>query len=216
MTMQPPPKGDPPFLIEAPTNGSILGPTFSVNGSGPPNMTNINATVGNSSQPAMQQPNNCWEAIFTGMASGTGVAVSASSSAGGATPGGITVTIDADPGITIGTVTPPPGPMMDAAGAPQTNPWSGWKITGMYNPALIKKVWIYLTHKGEDVKVSGNKAWGEATLDSNGLKWSCDLGFVPPGFRGNGFLIHYNAHRLNDQIVHGTITTFFNGPPAGA
>ena len=211
--MQPPPKGDTPFSIDAPTNGSVLGPTFSVNGGGPANMTNINASVGGTSHPAMQQPNNCWEAIFTGMASGTGVAVSASSSSGNATPGGIMVTIDADPGITIGTVTPPPGPMMDGAGDPQTNPWSGWKITGLYNPAVIKKVWIYLTHKGEDVKVFGNTAWGEASLGANGTNtWSRDLGFVPQGFRGNGFLIHYNAHRLNDVIVHGTIPNFFNGP----
>ena len=210
--MQPPPKGDPPFLIDAPTNGSVLGPTFSVNGSGPANMTNINATVGNSSQPTMQQPSGCWEAIFSNMATGT-YAVSASSSAGNATPGGISVTVDASPGISIGTVTPPPGPMMDGAGDPQTNPWSGWKITGLYNPAVIKKVWIYLTHKGEDVKVFGNTAWGEASLGANGTNtWSRDLGFVPQGFRGNGFLIHYNAHRLNDVIVHGTIPNFFNGP----
>ena len=215
--MQPPPKGDPVFSIDAPANGSVLGPTFSVNGGGPPNMTNISASVGGTSQPTMQQLNNCWEAIFSNMASGT-YAVSASSSAGNATPGGISVTVDASPGILIGPPTPPPpGPMTDAAGGPQANPWIGWKITGSYNPAVIKKVWIYLTHQGADVKVSGNKAWGEATLGANGPNiWSCDLGFVPQGFRGNGFLIHYNAHRLDDVIVHGTITTFFNGPPAGA
>ena len=70
--------------------------------------------------------------------------------------------------------------MMDGAGDPQTNPWSGWKITGLYNPAVIKKVWIYLTHKGADVKVSGNTAWGEASLGANGTNtWSRDLGFVP-------------------------------------
>ena len=210
--MQPPPTGDPDFLIDAPTNGSILGPTFSVNGSGPQNMTNINVSVGNASRGATQQSNNCWEAIFSNMTSSQNVALLATSSSGNATPGGITVSIDADPGITIGTVTPPPGRMMDRGGDPQTNPWSGWKIQGMYNPAMIKKVWIYLTHKGEDVKVAGNKAGGEAALDPSGLKWSCDLGFVPQGYRGNGFLIHYNAHRLNDVIVHGTIPTFFNGP----
>ena len=210
--MQPPPKGDTPFSIDAPTNGSVLGPTFSVNGGGPANMTNINASVGGTTRLAMQQMNNCWEAIFSNMTPGT-YAVSASSSAGSATPGAISVTVDGSPGITIGTVTPPPGPMKDAAGNPQTNPWAGWKVEGAYNPAMIKKVWIYLTHNGEDVKVSGNKAWGEATLGTNGPNmWSCDLSFVPPGFRGNGFLIHYNAHRLNDVIVHGTIPNFFNGP----
>src|SRR5437868_15186562 len=98
--MQPPPKGDTPFSIDAPANGSILGPTFSVNGGGPANMTNINASVGGTSRLAMQQPSNCWEAIFSNMATGT-YAVSASSSAGSATPGGISVTVDGRPGITI-------------------------------------------------------------------------------------------------------------------
>ena len=86
---------DPPFLIEAPLNGSTLGPTFSVNGSGPPNMTNIEVTVGTTTVNAVQQASGCWEAIFT-MPSGT-YAVSATSSAGNATPGGISITVDATP-----------------------------------------------------------------------------------------------------------------------
>ena len=111
--MQPPPKGDTPFSIDAPANGSVLGPTFSVNGSHPPNMTNIKATVGTTTVNAVQQANDTWEAIFTNMPSGI-YAVSASSSGGNATPGGITITVVADP------CPPPPPP------CPCEWPWEEW------------------------------------------------------------------------------------------
>src|SRR5262245_13904854 len=211
--------GDPNFTIDAPTNGTVLGPTFSVNGWGPQNMTNIsaslNGSVGNTTQPATQEPNGfCWEAIFTGMASGS-YTVTASSSAGTipVAPVTINVNIDSSPGVTIGPLTPPQPTMGEAADPP--NPWAGWKVEGSFDPAKFKSVFIYLTHRGVNVNVgAGEKAWGEATLDVGTRRWTCNLGFVPPGFRGKGFLIHYNAHRHDGQIIHGSLAAFFDGPPA--
>lgn len=210
------PIGDPDFTIDVPTNGSVLGPNFSVSGPGPQNMTNLVASVGTTTQTGTQQPNSTsWEAVFSNMASGT-YAVSATSSAGTAPvpPTTITVTVNTDPGVTIGWPTPP-APMA-AAPDPQGNPWDGWKIAGTYDPTKVTEVWVYLTQCGANVNLgAGEKAWGKATLDSNGKSWSCGLNFVPMGYRGVGFLIHYNAHLVdNKTIVHGSLPSFFNGPPA--
>jgi hypothetical protein len=215
--MQPPPKGDPEFSILGPTNNEILGPNFSVYGWGPQNTANVVAYVGGLQCNAALQPHpnlsaTNWEAIFTGVASESYVIrVTSSVGTAPAPPNTISVTVDANPGITIANPTPP---MPMAVGDPATNPWDGWQVTGTYDTAKINRVVIYLTRRGISFWGGRGRIEQVATLDTSNGRWSCKLDFMSANDRGKGFLIHYLATRIGGGIVHGSIANFFDGPSA--
>jgi hypothetical protein len=214
--MQPPPKGDPEFSILGPGNNEILGPNFSIYGWGPQSLTNVVAWLSSTQRTADLQPHpdrnaTNWEAIFTGVASGS-YAVKATSNVGTAPapPTTVPVTVDANPGITID---PPTKPMPMGAGDPATNPWDGWQVAGSYDAAKISHVEIYLTRRGISFwGAGGGRIQGVATLTTNG-RWTCNLNFMPSINRGKNLLVHYVATRIGGGIVHGSITSFFDGPP---
>jgi hypothetical protein len=217
--MQPPPKGDPEFSILSPAAGTVFGPTFSVYGWGPQTLANVVAWAGGAQKTADLQPHpdmnsTNWEAIFTGMTTGS-YGIYATSNNNGrtpASPNSVPVTVDAAPGIAIMSVTPPPQPM--GVGAPDTNPWNGWKVEGTYDPAKINGVTIYLTRRGISFwkGLGGGRIEQAATLTPGTGQWTCNLSFMPSNAVGKGLHVHYLASRVNGGTVHGSLPSFFDGP----
>jgi hypothetical protein len=204
--------GDPAFNINGPTSGSTVGPTFSVTGSGPKNMQNLAATVGGTTNPAAQENDDFyWEAIFTGMLGGTyNVSASYANGTTPATP--ITFTVNDAPGLTINApilITP----MMATATGNSGQFWSDWEVTGTSDTTKVSEVQIFLTNRGRDVDATaGKKATKKATIDALG-NWTCKLDFVPPGYRGQGFLVHYRATQIpSGKNIWGTCPQTFSGP----
>jgi len=214
-----PPKGDPEFAITSPTNGTSVGPTFSVTGVGPKNMQNLAAQVGAATMPAAQETDGfSWEAVFFAMTAGT-FNVSASYANGFVpqSPTTISVTVVGDPGIAIEEPTGPP--MMATGGSTAgngNNPWDGWQVKGTYDPSKISEIHLFLTQRGQSAQVTaGRNATKLASINAMTKLWTCTLDFVPRNYRGQGFLVHYRAVQLHGgPDIYGTCVQPFTGPPS--
>lgn len=209
-------KGDPEFWIRQPVTDQILGPDFSVYGDCGPGMTGIVAHVGNLQRAAtVSSGGYCWEAIFTAADNLSGpYEIYATCNGGGRTPVApnfVSVTVDASPGITIEEPVPI-GPM---AAASDDNPWSRWQVGGTCDAAKFSEVGLEITQNGGVVWGGGGPGVPvSGTAQLNNGRWTCNLGFVPAGYRGRGFTIHYYAtlKGTNNKKVCGSTRVSFNGP----